>query len=64
MKMSEITKMDVGSIKTKVEELKKDLFNLRFNIHTTGLEKPHQIKVAQKTIARLLTQLNVLKASK
>ncbi len=64
MKMSEITSMDVESIKKKVEELKRDLFNLRFNIHTTGIEKPHQIKTAKKAIARLLTQMNVLKASK
>jgi large subunit ribosomal protein L29 len=64
MKMSEIKTMDVESIKSKVEELKRELFNLRFNIHTTGIEKPHLIKDAKKNIARLLTQLNVLKAGK
>lgn len=58
MKMSDIKGLDASGIDAKVEELRKEIFGLKMEASTTGLEKPHQIKVAKKTIARLLTAKN------
>ena len=37
----------------KIEELKEELFNLRFANATGNLEKPSRIKEIRKTIARI-----------
>ncbi len=44
-----------------VAELKTQLFNLKFNKHTSGIEKPHKIKAIKKEIARMLTKANAAK---
>lgn len=50
--------MDNKSIDKKVSELRKELFVLRMQKASSGLEKPHKIKDAKKSIARLLTAKN------
>lgn len=58
LKMSDIQSWDEKMILSKVSELRTELFNQRMQKATTGLEKPHRVKVAKKDIARLLTVLN------
>lgn len=42
----------------KVESLKTDLYNLRYQATAGRIEKPHRIKQIRKTIARINTILN------
>ena len=58
LKMNEIGKWDDVLIDNKVNELRKQLFDFRMQKGTSGIEKPHVIKVAKKNIARLLTVKN------
>ena len=58
MKMSDVKKMDKAQVAAKVTELKKELFELKFSKHTGALDKPHNLKVLRKDIARLLTHIN------
>ncbi|WP_054876767.1 50S ribosomal protein L29 [Oxobacter pfennigii] len=46
---------DVSSLKTKVEELKHELFNLRFQLATGQLDNPMRIKEVKKSIAQVKT---------
>ena len=55
MKIKELREMTDAELAQKLTELKKELFNLRFN-HTTGqLTNPMQINVCKKDIARVKT---------
>jgi large subunit ribosomal protein L29 len=58
LKISEIKEWDAKLIKSKVEDLRTELFNIRMLKSTSGVEKPHHIKDLKKDIARLLTVLN------
>ena len=64
LKVSDIAAMDEKAILGKVDELRKEVFGLRMDKKTSGLEKPHQLKNAKKDIARLLTVLGQKKRSK
>lgn len=57
MKINEIRKLTTEELMTKIEEYKKELFNLRFEQATGNLEKPSRIKDLRKTIARMKTIL-------
>lgn len=58
LKMNEIAGWENSAIDKKVEELKVELFNIRMQKTTSGIEKPHVIKQIKKDIARLLTAKN------
>jgi large subunit ribosomal protein L29 len=51
----EIKKMDDKALDRKVAELRLDVFQMKMQKTTSGIEKPHLIKEAKKNIARLLT---------
>ena len=53
MKISEIRELTTEELTNKIEELKEELFNLRFANATGNLEKPSRIKEIRKTIARI-----------
>ena len=55
MKASEIRKMTAEELDAKLVELKKELFNLRFQQTINQLDKPTQISAVKKDIARVLT---------
>ncbi len=55
MKYAEIKDLDAAAINTKVSEMRKEIFTMRMEKATSGLEKPHKLKVLKKNIARLLT---------
>ncbi len=58
LKSSEISNLSAKEINEKVATLKLELFNTKFNKHTTGVEKQHKLKEIKKDIARLLTVKN------
>ena len=55
MKASEIREMDADQIKEKLVELKKELFNLRFQNDVGQLENTATLSSVKKDIARLYT---------
>lgn len=55
MKMSEIRKLNTSELTKKVEENKKELFNLKFSASTGSLEKPHRIKELRHEVAKIKT---------
>lgn len=55
LKMSEIKDWEASVLEKKVQELKLELFNIKMQKTTSGIEKPHRIKEIKKNIARLLT---------
>jgi len=61
MKFEEVKGLDGATIDAKVSEAKRDLFKLKMEKATSGLEKPHQIKVIKKNIAKLLTAKSLAK---
>ena len=62
MKMTEINKMTVEELNAKLVELKKELFNLRFQHAVNQLENPHKITEVKHDIARVMTVLNQKRA--
>ncbi len=55
MKAKEIRDMSRDEMVTKLEELKKDLFNLRFQHATNQLDNPIKIVAVKRDIARINT---------
>lgn len=49
--------LSVAEIKTKIAELKQELFNLRFQAEAGKLENTAQLKKVKKEIARCYTVL-------
>lgn len=63
MKMTDIKSLTAVDIENKVDEIRKELFDMRIEKATTGIEKSHLKTGKKKTIARLLTHKNQLKGS-
>ena len=57
MKANEIRKMTSSDLEKELVELKSELFKLRFQLATNGLENPMKIKNTKKDIARIKTIL-------
>jgi large subunit ribosomal protein L29 len=55
--MTEIRKLTTQDLNKKLEENKKELFNLKFALSTGNLEKPHRIKELRHEVARMKTVL-------
>jgi len=55
---NDIRKMDTTKINEEIVELKKELFDLRFQQATGQLENTARIGKVKKTIARMKTILN------
>ena len=55
MKMAEIRKLANEDLNKKLEEIKKELFNLKFASATGTLEKPHRIKELRHEVAKIKT---------
>jgi len=58
MKQSEIEKLSLEDLKDKLQEQQKQLSDLKMNHAVSPLENPLQIKIAKKTVARLLTAIS------
>ena len=55
MKANEVHKMSGEELQTKLQDLKKDLFNLRLQHATNQLDNPIRIAQVKKDIARVKT---------
>jgi large subunit ribosomal protein L29 len=55
--MDKIRKLDDATILENIEDLKKELFNLRFQAAVGKLENTDRISKAKKSIARMKTVL-------
>ena len=55
MKMAEIRKLTTPELTKKVEENRKELFNLKFSASTGNLEKPHRIKELRHEVSKIKT---------
>ena len=53
MKAKELRELTTEELVNKEEELKEELFNLRFASATGNLEKPSRMNEVRKTIARI-----------
>jgi len=57
MKINKIKEMSSPELEKELQELKSELFKLRFSLATNGLENPMKIKEVKKDIARIHTIL-------
>jgi len=64
MKISEIRDLPAADLDKKLEELKAELFNIRFQMATGQCENPMKVHDIKKSIARIKTvqRENELKA--
>lgn len=61
MKASEIRNMSVEEMDQKVEGLRQEIFNLRFQKELGQMENPNKIRLLKRDIARLLTVITETK---
>ncbi len=55
MKASEIRQMSLEEMRRKANDLKQELFNLRFQKTVNQAEAPHKVRQARRDIARIKT---------
>jgi large subunit ribosomal protein L29 len=55
MRSSEIRTLTVDELRVKEGDLRKELFNLRFQSVTGEIQNPMRIRAVKKDIARVLT---------
>jgi len=58
MKSKEISKLNIDELKSKINSLKKDLFNSRFKKINSQLEDTSKVSKLKKDLAKVLTKLN------
>ena len=61
MKATEIRKMSVAELESKLGDLKKDLFQLRLQHATNQLDNPVKIAEVKRDIARVKTIIRELR---
>ncbi|MBE6853524.1 MAG: 50S ribosomal protein L29 [Ruminococcus sp.] len=57
MKATDIKELSVDEMNNKLEDLKQELFNLRFQLAVNQLENTARLKAVKKDIARIKTVL-------
>ncbi len=62
-KAADLRVLSPKEIVSRVEDRKKELFDMRFAAEAGRLEKPHTVRAAKKEIARLLTVLREKEAA-
>ena len=58
MKKKEIRELKANELEKKLEDLKEEMFNLRFQISTNQSGNPLRIRTVRKSIARIKTILS------
>ena len=53
--LKEFKKLNSDQITEKIDQLRKDLFDLRFKQATSQLNETHKFKIIKKQVAQLLT---------
>ncbi len=61
---SEIRELNDSDLKTQIDDMRKELFDLRFQQATRQLSNTHQFKKTRLKLAQLLTVFNERKSSK
>ena len=61
MKAEELRSMTAEQLGVKLQDLKKELFNLRFQHAINQLDNPHKMTEVKHDIARVLTVLQEMK---
>lgn len=61
MKFSELKDFSLVELAAKGRDLRQELFNLRLQKATAQLEKPARLRLLRKDIARIETQMTVLR---
>ena len=64
MKASEIRQLTAEELNTKLNDLKAELFNRRFQLAINQLENPMRISAVKKDIARVKTVIRANELSK
>ena len=64
MKASEIRQLTADELNTTLNDLKAELFNLRFQLAINQLENPMRISAVKKDIARVKTVIRANELSK
>jgi len=62
--LKEFKKLNSDQITEKIDQLRKDLFDLRFKQATRQLNETHKFKIIKKQVSQLLTLSNRQSASK
>jgi large subunit ribosomal protein L29 len=57
MKSAELLEMGVEELESRLEETRREVFNLRFQLATGQLDNSSRLREARKDVARLLTIL-------
>ena len=57
MKMFELRELTNDELQQKLEDIREEIFNLRFQHASNRLENPMKIKIAKKNIAQIKTLL-------
>ena len=58
MKNKEINKLSNDELISKLDKLKKDLFNMRFKKTNGPIEDPSKFPQVRKDVAKIFTRLN------
>jgi len=58
MKANEIKDLSVEELQSKAADLEREMFNLRFQLHTGHLENSAKLSQIRKDVARVKTVLN------
>jgi large subunit ribosomal protein L29 len=64
MKASELRELSAEELVAREQDMRKELFNLRFQQATGEIENPRRIRHLRKDIARVLTVLTKKQESK
>lgn len=64
MKMSELKDLTVDELQAKNRDLRQELFNLRLQKASSQLEKPARLRHLRRDVARIETQISVIRKSK
>ncbi|HOC52721.1 MAG TPA: 50S ribosomal protein L29 [Caldisericia bacterium] len=57
MKAKDLRELTTNELNNKLDELRRELFNLKFQQTTHQLKNPSRIKIVRREIARILTIL-------
>jgi large subunit ribosomal protein L29 len=57
MKSNDLRNMSIEELNSKEQDFKKELFNVKFQLHTGRLENTSKLPALKKDIARLKTIL-------
>ncbi|KJR43198.1 Ribosomal protein L29 [Candidatus Magnetoovum chiemensis] len=55
MKTSELRNLNIDERSRRIKDLRKELFNLRFQSSTGEIQNPMRIRTVKKEIAKILT---------